>query len=136
MNMALQASMPNRRSFSLTGRFLLLSAILAIACNPASRGFAADPPFAEGAAQRLSDATQGASSGLAVLVAREGEILFQGGYGLADIEKKTPITPETKFRIGSISKQFTAAGCNWRSRKLSLDDSLPSTFQNFRVATR
>ena len=47
--------------------------------------------------------------GIAVLVARNGEILFNKGYGFASLEHRVPVTSETKFRIGSISKQFTAA---------------------------
>ena len=49
------------------------------------------------------------SPGAAVLVARDGKILYAKGYGLADVEHQVPITPATKFRIGSITKQFTAA---------------------------
>jgi CubicO group peptidase (beta-lactamase class C family) len=45
----------------------------------------------------------------AVLVARDGRILFEKAYGLADIGNNVPATPETKFRIGSITKQFTGA---------------------------
>jgi CubicO group peptidase (beta-lactamase class C family) len=44
----------------------------------------------------------------AVLVARNGEVLLSQGYGLADRDKKLPNTPHTKYRIGSITKQFTA----------------------------
>ena len=44
----------------------------------------------------------------AVLVARNGEILLSQGYGLADREKNLPNTPQTKYRLGSITKQFTA----------------------------
>ena len=44
----------------------------------------------------------------AVLVARNGEVLFSQGYGLADRDKNLPNTPQTKYRLGSISKQFTA----------------------------
>ncbi len=47
--------------------------------------------------------------GMAVLVARDGKIVYQGGFGFADVEKKIPVTVDTKFRIGSVSKQFTAA---------------------------
>jgi CubicO group peptidase (beta-lactamase class C family) len=47
--------------------------------------------------------------GAAVLVAHNAHILFKKGYGLANVEHRVPITPATKFRIGSISKQFTAA---------------------------
>jgi CubicO group peptidase (beta-lactamase class C family) len=45
----------------------------------------------------------------AVLVARGDEVLFQNGYGKANLELDVPITPETVFRLGSLTKQFTAA---------------------------
>src|SRR5689334_2833083 len=47
--------------------------------------------------------------GVAVLVARDGEILYRKGFGYADIENKILVTPDTKFRVGSVTKQFTAA---------------------------
>jgi len=43
-----------------------------------------------------------------VLVAENGNILFEKGYGYSDREQKTTNTPETKFRIASLTKQFTA----------------------------
>ena len=43
-----------------------------------------------------------------VLVAKDGNILLAKGYGLANAEHEIPNTPETKFRLGSITKQFTA----------------------------
>jgi CubicO group peptidase (beta-lactamase class C family) len=46
--------------------------------------------------------------GLAVGVVRDGSLEFFYGHGLADIESKTPITEDTVFRIGSITKTFTA----------------------------
>ncbi|MFZ4522116.1 MAG: serine hydrolase domain-containing protein, partial [Bacteroidales bacterium] len=46
--------------------------------------------------------------GASVLVSLNGDIIYQKGFGYADIEKKIPVTPETKFKIGSVSKQFTA----------------------------
>ncbi len=45
----------------------------------------------------------------AVLVAKNGEIILNEGYGLADREHKKPFTADTLFDIASISKQFTAA---------------------------
>ncbi|MDT4895521.1 MAG: hypothetical protein QOH25_598 [Acidobacteriota bacterium] len=45
----------------------------------------------------------------AILLAREGKILLSKGYGMANLEDGTPNTPQTKFRLGSITKQFTAA---------------------------
>src|SRR5215469_7404462 len=46
--------------------------------------------------------------GGSVLVARHGKVLLQGGFGFADRALPTPNTPATRFRIGSVSKQFTA----------------------------
>jgi CubicO group peptidase (beta-lactamase class C family) len=45
----------------------------------------------------------------AALVAENGKVIFKKGFGLADFEWKIPNTPDTKFRLGSITKQFTAA---------------------------
>jgi len=44
-----------------------------------------------------------------VLVVRHGETLLRKGYGLADRKTGTPVTPDTAFDLGSITKQFTAA---------------------------
>jgi len=44
-----------------------------------------------------------------VLLARKGEVLLRGGYGQANEEWRVPNTPTTKFRIGSVTKIFTAA---------------------------
>jgi CubicO group peptidase (beta-lactamase class C family) len=44
-----------------------------------------------------------------VLVAEDGKILLDKGYGFANLEWEIPNTPTTKFRLASISKQFTAA---------------------------
>jgi CubicO group peptidase (beta-lactamase class C family) len=43
-----------------------------------------------------------------VLLARDGEVLARKAYGLANRELDVPTTPQTKFRIGSLTKQFTA----------------------------
>jgi CubicO group peptidase (beta-lactamase class C family) len=45
----------------------------------------------------------------AVLVGRDGKIIFEKGYGLADEEWGAPNSPTTKFRIASLTKQFSAA---------------------------
>jgi len=44
-----------------------------------------------------------------VLVARGNEILRNKGYGKANLEQNIPNDPDTKFQIGSLTKQFTAA---------------------------
>lgn len=46
--------------------------------------------------------------GAAVMVIKNGQIIFQRGYGLANIEFNLPINEETNFRLASVTKQFTA----------------------------
>jgi len=62
--------------------------------------------------------------GCAVAVYGNGEILFQKGYGFANLDYDIRITPRTVFDIGSVSKQFTAACILLLENegKLSLDD--------------
>lgn len=43
-----------------------------------------------------------------VLVAENGKVIFKKGYGMANMEWSIPNAPDTKFRLGSITKQFTA----------------------------
>ena len=68
---------------------------------------------------------QGLFSG-AVLVAKDGKVLLCKGYGMANLELKVPNTPETKFRIGSITKPFTAMAILQLKEMglLSVNDSL------------
>ena len=47
--------------------------------------------------------------GLSVAVARHDEIVWTEGFGWADLEERTPVTPGTQFRLGSVSKTLTAA---------------------------
>jgi D-alanyl-D-alanine carboxypeptidase len=42
------------------------------------------------------------------LIAKGGKVIFEKGYGLANVELDVPNGPDTKFRLGSITKQFTA----------------------------
>ena len=47
---------------------------------------------------------------LSVAVARDGKIIWEKGFGLADREKNIPATQHTKYRLASISKQLTTIG--------------------------
>src|SRR3546814_9753786 len=64
--------------------------------------------------------------GAVVLVLRDGQPLVRRGYGLADMDAGTPATPQTNFRLASVSKQFTAAAIVLLAQdgKLSLDDPI------------
>jgi CubicO group peptidase (beta-lactamase class C family) len=56
----------------------------------------------------LSDYDLAVGPGAAVMIIKDGEILFSKGYGLANLEEEIPNTNETNFRLASITKQFTA----------------------------
>ena len=74
----------------------------------------------------LAEAYAANGPGAAVIVTENGKTVYAAGRGLADIERKTPIGPSTIFRMGSITKQFTAAAVLRLAEqgKLSLDDPL------------
>jgi CubicO group peptidase (beta-lactamase class C family) len=70
--------------------------------------------------------TRDGSPGLAVAVIRQGEVVFARGYGLADVQRRIPISTSTVFNVGSVSKQFTglAVAMLVNEGRLSLDDDL------------
>ena len=61
-----------------------------------------------------------------VLVADKGKVIFEKGYGYADMEWQVPNTVDTKFELGSVTKQFTAALILQLNEegKLKLDDKV------------
>lgn len=76
----------------------------------------------------LAEATlrDGPVAGLTIGVKRGGDLLIVKGYGEADIENSVPMTAETVYRIGSLTKQFTAAAVLQlvEAGLMSLDDPM------------
>lgn len=70
------------------------------------------------------------SPGCALAVSRNGQLLYERGYGMANLETGTPITPASIFHMASVSKQFTAMAILLLQRdgKLSLDDDIRKYF--------
>lgn len=66
------------------------------------------------------------SAGCALAVFRDGQIIYQRGYGMADLDHDIPIRPDTVFHVASMSKQFTAASILLLAGegKLALDDDV------------
>jgi CubicO group peptidase (beta-lactamase class C family) len=85
------------------------------------------------ALRALEEAVGPGDPGAAALVAQDGKILFEEGRGMADLEHDVPVTPETKFRIGSITKQFTAAAILklQEEGKLNVNDKLAKFIPDF-----
>jgi CubicO group peptidase (beta-lactamase class C family) len=74
--------------------------------------------------------------GGAVLIVKDNKIIYQKGFGIADITTKEMITPQTLFNVGSISKTFVAYGILKLASegKLSLEDNLYKYFPDFKKA--
>ena len=91
------------------------------------------PPADQIADRLLSTLTRTNNAGLAALVAQDGKILFEKAYGLADRRQEVPVTLQTKFRIGSITKQFTAAAILklQEEGKLKVGDNLSKYLPDF-----
>ena len=74
----------------------------------------------------LSEAFPADSPGVAVLVSVNGKILYDKAFGFADMELNVPMTTGNVFRIGSITKQFTASAILQlvEQEKISLQDDI------------
>ncbi len=89
--------------------------------------------FAAKADRIVANAWPAGGPGAAVIVTEAGKPVYERERGLADIGAKTPITRDTVFRIGSITKQFSAAVVLQLAAegKLSLDDPLSKYFPDY-----
>src|SRR5512145_1892680 len=93
-----------RKNVSTSIRLFLVSGIILVAQHAA---------LAQNHAAKIQDVLSLAHkyrqfNGTA-LVAENGKVVYKGAFGMANMEWGIPNTPETRFRLGSITKQFTAA---------------------------
>ena len=114
-------------------KFLGVAAFVAAAAVAA--GAAAAPPAdLKAKADAIVEAAFPADGpGGAVIVSRGGETLYSAGRGLADVEARRPIAADTIFRLGSITKQFTAALILQlvQEGRISLDDPISRFFPDY-----
>lgn len=84
-------------------------------------------------AAATQDVASGRVAGAAVAVLEDGDLVFAKGYGRANLELSAPVTTKTVFRIGSLTKQFTAAAVLLLAEqgKLKVDDKLSLYLPNF-----
>ncbi len=85
----------------------------------------------DAAAQRAVNGKK--TAGVAVGVVRGGQLVFNRGYGLANVELNVPVNTSTVFRLASLTKQFVAADVLTLidQKKLSLDDKLSKFYPDF-----
>jgi CubicO group peptidase (beta-lactamase class C family) len=105
---------------------------LALATTPALADSAPnrDSLSAEVDAAIRQQMTEQRIPGISLAVVRNGKIIKATGYGLANLEVRAPVTPETIFEAGSITKQFAATAIMLLAEegKISLDASITKYF--------
>ncbi len=105
-------------------RMTTMAAVAALAVASPVRAVPAD--FKARADAIVKKAFPADQPGAAVIITDDGKTVYAAGQGVADVEAKTPITPATVFRMGSITKQFSAAVMLQlvAEGKVALDDRL------------
>jgi CubicO group peptidase (beta-lactamase class C family) len=73
--------------------------------------------------------------GVSIAFIDRGQIIWAGGFGLADVAANKPVTPDTLFQAASISKSVTALGALRlvQERKLNLDEDVNHKFVHWKV---
>jgi CubicO group peptidase (beta-lactamase class C family) len=116
------------------GRFLLSVAVMVVITQPAAAGTAQRDPKGQAVAidpQRIGDVVRAEIQrqripGVSLAIVKAGQIVYAGGFGLANVEHNVPVRPETVFQSGSVGKQFTATAVMMlvEEGKIGLDDSI------------
>src|SRR6267154_1872089 len=110
-------------------KYYLFLALFTIACSPSK-----EEKVSHEIDQLFSNEFKSDEPGGAVLIMKEGKIIFEKGYGIADLKTKEKVTPQTIFNIGSISKSFVwnATLILQEEGKLSIENSLAKYFPGFK----
>lgn len=128
-----QAAHPTQHRHAVLLTTILLSAGLLLGgwsvasrAETATASYTADPALETKVDELMAPLLAADAISGSVLIARDGEILLAKGYGLANREYGEPNTPETVFRLGSMTKQFTAAAVLLLAQRgeLAVTDSL------------
>ena len=108
------------RSHAMLRHFLLIAMI------SLSTGCATHVNSAGSEVDALMSRYDGAVPGASLLVAQEGKLIVQRGYGLSDLKHGIEAGPTTNYRLASVTKQFTASAILLLAEdgKLALDDRL------------
>ena len=96
--------MERRRTTKIAALLALASSLWPPALGQAARQSA---PAAQYDAV-LKSAVETGGPGAAVIVVKDGQVVYRKAYGMANLELGVPLQPETVFRLGSLTKQFTA----------------------------
>jgi len=109
------------------------AALLLLSFQAAALAATRDEQVVRAMDELLSKAYPPGEPGAAVIVVKDGKTLLRKGYGMADMELGVKVEPDMVFRLGSITKQFTAAAILILAEqgKLSLSDELTKFFPEY-----
>jgi len=112
---------------------LMLGALPAAVSGQAGPAAAADEALAKKIDSVMSEIYKPGQPGAAVIVRKNGETVFRKGYGLADLELGVPVEPDMVFRLGSVTKQFTAVSILLLAQegKLGLQDEITKLLPDY-----
>jgi CubicO group peptidase (beta-lactamase class C family) len=104
--------------------YLILTAVPGAAAGACAQS--ADLPESRAIDGLLSQTFRADQPGASAIVIRRGQVLLRKGYGMADMELTIPIEPDMVFRLGSVTKQFTAVAILMLEEqgKLSVQDPI------------
>lgn len=132
----------------LVSRLVVFAAILLQCSAPAGAQSAAStttkatPTLAERLERLATDIERNMADlhvpGAAIAIVQADEVIFAKGFGLADVSKKTPVTPSTPFFIGSTTKAFTATlvGMLIDDGRMGWDDPVEKYLPEFKLAVK
>ena len=136
----------NLSAGKLASRFVVLIAgllVVALCALAPAGGAAASGKKTDGAAlaQRLDAVlnkavAEGRIVGAVVMVAQQGHVVYTRAVGMADVEKSIPMSPDTRFRLASMSKPITSAAALALADKgmIALDDPVTRWIPSFTPA--
>ena len=73
--------------------------------------------------------------GMSIAIVKDQNVIYSKGFGISDMEKKSPTSPSTIYSICSVSKLFTSVAIMklWEQGKLRLDDSIKAVLPSFNL---
>ncbi len=124
-----------RYSLSIISLILLIGTSSLAVAQPAP---VSDENLANAINEILAQTYKASEPGASVVVVKDGKVIFRKGYGMANLELGVPVEPDMIFRLGSVTKQFTAVAILILAEqgKLSLDDEITKFLPDYPAKTQ
>jgi CubicO group peptidase (beta-lactamase class C family) len=131
--MFMKSEVPMKKNKKIGYRLLPALLFLALAAQLGAGVPGSDRKLANEIDKVMNEIYKPGEPGAAIIVCRNGLTIFRKGYGLADLELAVKVEPDMIFRLGSITKQFTAVAILMLAQqgKLSLQDRIDKYLPTF-----